>query len=335
MRSQFDLRQFIGHFFQRYSLAVMTAIMVAVFAVVNDNFLTLSNLQNVLEQNAALAIVAVGITFGVIARVLDLSPGSAIALSTVVIGLAFQATGNIAVALGAGLATTLLIGLFNGTIIAKTDINPVIVTLACYIWARGLALALTEKASIQVTSPFIGFMNARSAGLISPPMILIVVAYLIGAVLLNKTRLGRYTFAIGGDELATKEAGVRTDLTKIGIFLFSGLMVGVAAIVTLGRMGAAEPNAVFGLELDAIVAVIIGGNKMSGGQGSMRNTLFGVLFLALLNNGLSTMGLRDAYFYFYKGGVILLALFIEVTSRRMLAETRPTTTGGQAAPEGA
>jgi ribose/xylose/arabinose/galactoside ABC-type transport system permease subunit len=123
----------------------------------------------------------------------------------------------------------------------------VIVTLACYIWARGLALALTEKASIQVISPFIAFMNTRPAGLISPPMVLTVLAYLAGAVLLNKTRLGRYTFAVGGDELATKEAGVRTDLTKIGIFLFSGLMVGVAAIVTLGRMGAAEPNAVFGL----------------------------------------------------------------------------------------
>ncbi len=307
--------------------------MVALFAVVNDNFLTLSNLQNVLEQNAALAIVAVGITFGVIARVLDLSPGSAIALSTVVIGLTFQATHNIVISLVAGLATTLLIGLFNGTIIAKTEINPVIVTLACYIWARGLALALTEKASVVVQSPMVGFMNTRFLGLISPPMVLIVLAYLVGAVLLNKTRLGRYTFAIGGDEMATKEAGVRTDLTKIGIFLFSGLMVGVAAIVTLARMGAAEPNAVFGLELDAIVAVIIGGNKLSGGEGGLRMTILGVIFLALLNNGLSTMGLRDAYFYFYKGMVILIALFIEVTSRRMLAGAAATPSSGQPAAE--
>jgi ribose/xylose/arabinose/galactoside ABC-type transport system permease subunit len=327
MNKQYNFRQAIGRFFQHYSLAVMTAIMVVTFALVNDNFLTLSNLQNVLEQNAALAIVAVGVTFGLIARLLDLSTGSAIALASVVMGLAFQATHNISLALAAGVAASMLIGLFNGVIIAKSDINPVIVTLAAYIWARGLALALTEKASIVIQSPVVGFMNTRFFGLISAPMVLIVLAYLLGFVLLNKTRLGRYTFAIGGDELATKEAGVRTDLYKIGIFLTSGFMVGIASIVTMARMGAAEPNAVFGLELDAIVAVIIGGNKMSGGEGGLRMTIFGVIFLALLNNGLSTMGLRDAYFFFYKGLVILLALFVEVTSRRMLSEPAPSVTG--------
>jgi ribose transport system permease protein len=161
-------------------------------------------------------------------------------------------------------------------------------------------------------------MNTRFFGLVSPPMVLIVLCYLFGFFLLKKTRLGRYTYALGGDEVATKEAGIRTDWYKIGIFLTSGFLVGVASIVTMARMGAAEPNAVFGLELDAIVAVIIGGNILSGGAGGMRQTIFGVIFLALLNNGLSTMGLRDAYFYFYKGLVILVALFIEVTSRRML-----------------
>jgi ribose transport system permease protein len=161
-------------------------------------------------------------------------------------------------------------------------------------------------------------MNTRFFGLISPPMILILFCYLLGSILLRKTRLGRYTYALGGDEVATKEAGIRTDWYKIGIFLTSGFMVGIASIVTMSRMGAAEPNAVFGLELDAIVAVIIGGNILSGGEGGMRQTIFGVIFLALLNNGLSTLGLRDAYFYFYKGLVILIALFIEVTSRRVI-----------------
>jgi ribose transport system permease protein len=309
----------LGHIFQRYSLVMMTLVLVILFTAVNDNFLTLSNLQNILEQNAALAIVAVGVTFGIISRVLDLSPASAVALSSVVIGLVFRATGNIGLAVTAGLGTTLAIGLFNGLLVAKTEINSVIVTLAAMIWARGLALALTEKDSIVIQSPLVGFMNTRFFGLISPPMLLIVAAFLLGFLLLVKTRLGRYTYALGGDELATKEAGVRTDLYKIGIFLTSGLMVGIASVVTMARMGAAEPNAVFGLELDAIVAVIIGGTSLSGGEGGLRQTIFGVIFLALLNNGLSTMGLRDAYFYFYKGLVILFVLFVEVTSRRMLA----------------
>lgn len=321
MKPDPNYRDWFGRIFQRYSLAVMTIVLITIFAVVNDNFLTLSNFQNVIEQNAALAIVAVGVTFGIIATMIDLSPGSAIALSGVTMGLAYQSTNNITLSLLVGLGTTILIGLFNGSLVAFTRINSVIVTLACMIWARGLALALTEKASIVIQSPLVNFMNSRIMGLISPQMVLVFLVYIFGYVVLNKTRLGRYTYALGGDETATREAGVRTRRYKVGIFLTSGFLVGIASIITMARMGAAEPNAVFGLELDAIVAVIIGGNALSGGYGGIRQTIFGVIFLALLNNGLSTMGLRDAYFYFYKGLVILLVLFVEITTRRILIST--------------
>ena len=316
-----SLRVRVGRVFQTYGLVLMTGLMILVFAILNENFLTLSNFQNVLEQNAALAIVAVGITFAIISAVMDLSPGSVIALVGVIIALIFRGTENMVFALVGGISIAVLIGLFNGLLIAKLDINPVIVTLAAYIWARGLALALTEKDSVVIQSPMIGFMNTRFFDLISPPMILIILVYIIGFIILNRTRLGRYTYALGGDEHATKQAGVPTDLVKIGIFLMSGFFVGIASIVTVSRMGAAQPNAVFGLELDAIAAVIIGGTSLSGGEGGLRKTIFGVLFLALLNNGLSTLGLRDASVYFYKGLVILFALFFEVTSRQMLKET--------------
>lgn len=313
-----SVRAIIGRVLQTYGLVLMTGMMVTIFAVLNDNFLTLSNFQNILEQNAALAIVAVGVTFGIISTAIDLSPASAIALTGVVIAVVFRDTGNIMLGLACGMVTAVLIGLFNGTLIAKVNINPVIVTLAALIWARGLALALTEKDSIVIQSPFVGFMNNRFLGLISPPMILIVLAYLFGFFMLYKTKLGRYTYALGGDEVATKQAGVPTDLYKIGIFVMGGMFVGIAAIITVSRMGAAQPNAVFGLELDAIAAVIIGGTSLTGGEGGLGKTMIGVLFMAILNNGLSTLGMRDAYFYFYKGLVILLALFFEVMSRQLL-----------------
>ena len=204
---------------------MMTILLVTIFAIVNDNFLTLSNLQNIIEQNAALAIVAVGVTFGIIATMIDLSPGSAIALSGVSMGLTYQATNNTSLTILAGLATTILIGLFNGSLVAFTQINSVIVTLACMIWARGLALALTEKASIVIRSPLVGFMNSRFFDLISPQMVLVLLAYIFGYIVLNKTRLGRYTYALGGDETATREAGVRTRRYKVGIFLISGFLV--------------------------------------------------------------------------------------------------------------
>jgi ribose/xylose/arabinose/galactoside ABC-type transport system permease subunit len=210
--------QLAASFFQRYSLGVLTIVMIAIFAIVNDNFLTFSNFQNVLEQNAALALVAVGITFIIISRMLDLSPGSVIALSGVVLGLAYQASNNIWIALVACMATTILIGVFNGSLIAKVDLNPVIVTLACYIWARGLALALTEKASIVIQNPFVGFMNTRWLGLVSPPMLLILLAYLVGAFLLNRTRLGRYTFAMGADE-CSHQAGAHRSVQNRNLHL--------------------------------------------------------------------------------------------------------------------
>lgn len=310
----------LGRIFQTYGLALMTIVMVGVFAILNENFLTLSNFQNVLEQNAALAIVAVGVTFAIISANIDLSPGSVIALTGVIIALIFTQTENIGLAIVGGIGIAILIGAFNGTLIAKLDINSVIVTLAALIWARGLALALTEKDSIVIQSGLISFMNQRFFGLLSPPIILIVLAYVLGAFVLYRTKLGRYTYAIGGDETATKQAGVDTDMVKIGIFMFSGFLVGIASIVTVSRMGAAQPNAVFGLELDAIAAVIIGGTSLTGGEGGLRQTIYGVLFLALLNNGLSTLGLRDASVLFYKGLVILFALFFEVTSRQMLKD---------------
>ena len=208
MKINSTFRYKIANFFQRYSLGVLTILLIIFFAIVNDNFLTYSNFLNVFEQNAALAIVAVGVTFGVIAQILDLSPGSVIALSGVVLGLTYQSTENMGLSILACFLCTIFIGVFNGTLIAKTGLNPVIVTLACYIWARGLALALTEKASIAIQDPFVNLINTRFLGLISIPIILIILAYLIGNILLKKTRLGRYTYAMGADELSTKEAGV-------------------------------------------------------------------------------------------------------------------------------
>jgi ribose/xylose/arabinose/galactoside ABC-type transport system permease subunit len=202
--------QILSKLFQTYGLLLLIAVMVFIFASLNTNFMTWSNLQNVLEQNAALAIVAVGVTFGLISKAIDLSPGSVIALSGVVIALIHRDTGNLWLALAGGVMTAIAVGAFNGFLIAKVDINPVIVTLAALIWARGLALALTDKDSIVIQSPFINFMNTRWLAAISPPIIMIVLVYLVGYFVLTKTRLGRYTYALGGDEVATRQAGIAT-----------------------------------------------------------------------------------------------------------------------------
>lgn len=313
-----NLRREVGRFLSEYGLLVMLLILMALFTFLNEHFLTLENLRTVLEQNAPLAIVAVGMTFAIISRNIDLAPGSLIALAGVIIAMVFTTTGSIALGILAGIATAIGVDLLNGFIVARVGINSLIVTLAAWIWARGLAISLTRADSIVVRDPFIDFMNGQGLFGISPPIVLIALAYLLGWFLLNRTRLGRYTYAIGGDERAAIEAGVDTAFWKIVMFGMMGLFTGIAAVVNLSKLGTSAPDAAYGLELDAIVAVIIGGNPFQGGEGNLRKTFLGVLFIAVLNNGLNNLGMRDSYFYLYKGIVIILALFFEVVSRRLL-----------------
>lgn len=313
----------VGRFLGAYGLLLMLAILVAVFTVVNRNFLNFTNLITMLEQNADLAVVAVGMTFAIISRNIDLAPGSLIALSGVVAGLVFNATGNIFLGLFCAIGVAIAVDLLDGALIAFVGIDPLIVTLAAWIWVRGLAISFTNANSIVMQSPFVDFMNNTRVLGISPPIVLIVLSYLLGWFVLNKTKLGRYTFAIGGDERATIQAGVNTAFYKMLMFGMLGLLAGVATVITVSRFGAAAPDAAYGLELDAIVAVIIGGNAFQGGEGGLRKTIVGVLFIAVLNNGLRSQGMRDADFYAYKGAAILLALVFEVISRHLIGGRRP------------
>ncbi|MDD5370384.1 MAG: ABC transporter permease [Anaerolineaceae bacterium] len=317
-KNNFTTRQRIGKILQDFGLVLMAVILVAVFAELNHHFLTLDNFLTIFEQNAALAIVAVGVTFTIIAGQFDLSTGSVVALASVILAVVYQATNNIGLSLMGALGAALACGLINGILLSYMGINSVIVTLAAMIWARGIALGITKGDSLPFTSPFIDFMNNRSILGLSPILIVIILAYIIGWVALNLTRLGRYTYAIGGDVEATKQAGVDTNLYKLFIFILSGFMVWLSTIVTTARMSAGAPNAVYGLEFDAIVAVIIGGSSMTGGEGSLWKTIVGVVFISILNNGLSTMGMRDSAFYLYKGAIILVALLFEVLSRQLM-----------------
>jgi len=323
-------RQVTGWLLKEFGLVFMGVLLIVVFTLLNPDFLTMNNLVSILEQNAALAIVAVGVTFTIIAGQFDLSPGSVVALSGVVLAVVLRGTGSMAVSLAASLGVALACGLFNGFLLSYVGINSVIVTLAAMIWARGLALGITGGDSLPFVNPFVAFMNNRFLAGVSPVILVVVASYLIGWYMLNRTRLGRYTYALGGDVEATKQAGVNTDLSRLLLFLLSGFFVWLATVVTTARMSAGAPNAVYGLEFDAIVAVIIGGSSMMGGEGSIRKTIVGVIFLSILNNGLSTMGMRDSAFYLYKGVVILVALFFEVISRQALrsgAANRPLIRG--------
>ncbi|MEZ4667442.1 MAG: ABC transporter permease [Anaerolineae bacterium] len=303
-----------------YGLLLMLVILFILFTSLNARFLTLANITTLLSQNAAMMIVAVGMTFAIISQNIDLAPASIIALSGTMLGVVFTATGSIVLAILAGFITAIAVEVFNALLIARVGINPLIVTLTCWIWARGLAVSITGAESISVQSPFIDFMNAPLFLQIAPPIIITLVAFIAGGFILNRTRLGRYTFAMGSDERATIQAGVPTTKYKLIMFAMFGVFVGLAMLITVSRLGAAAPDAAYGLELDAIVAVIIGGNPFQGGEGKLRRTLIGALFIAVLNNGLSNLGMLDAQIATYKGAAIILALLFGVITLRLLKQ---------------
>jgi ribose transport system permease protein len=301
--------------FYSNSIVVIIILILIALSVVDRNFLTLQNFINITNQYSALAIVSVGITFSIISRNIDLSPGSLIALSGIVFGLVYLWTGSILLSIVCCIATSILVELFNGFLISKFNINPVIVTLAAMIWARGLSYGLTEN-NILIRHPFIDFMNTKSLLFVTPMMGLLLVSFFIGWFFLKKTRLGKYTYALGGDEEAVKRAGINIFKYKMLIFLFVGSLIGIASVITVSRLGSAQVNAGYGLELLAIASVIVGGNSLSGGKGGLLRTIYGIVFLALVQHGLRNIGFSESRIYFFTGLILIIAISIETVLKR-------------------
>jgi ribose transport system permease protein len=299
-------------------------VLALVFTFIVPDFATLPNLVALVEQNAALAIVAVGATIGIISRTIDISPASVIVLGAVAAALSYKLGLPMPLALGAGLLTCVAVYGLNGFVVGALGIDPLIVTLAAWIWARGLAVSLTNATTIPFDFDFVTFMNTPIVLGFGPATALVLVMLGVGWVILARLPIGLRIYAIGGDPRLLRPAGVSEAGLRVAILLVMSLFTAVAMLVMLGRLGAAAPTAGFGLELDAISAVIIGGASFRGGTGRLRDTLVGVLFLAILNNGLQGLEMRDAQFMLIKGIAILAALTLRVLALWYFARRRVT-----------
>lgn len=299
-------------------LAALILVFVGVVGRIQPAWFSWSTLQTALTQNAPLAIVAVAMTFSIISGNIDLSPGAMIALTGVIVGLVFQRDGNLALGFLAGFGFAIAVGLAHALLVATLRINAIIITLAAYIWARGMAIGLTGGNPINISTPFITTMNTWSFAGLTIPIVIAIAAYLLGWFLLGYTRMGRYTFAMGRDPRATERAGISILKQDLLIFGFMGFMIAVGTVITISSVAGAQPLEQQGFELDAIIAVIIGGSKLIGGEGSMLQTLMGVLFVTAINSGLGNVGLTDAGYAFAKGAIILAALTLQVIVRRLV-----------------
>lgn len=303
----------------RSAVASAALLLALVFAFVNPRFATLPNVIALIEQNGTLAIIAVGAMIGIVSRTVDIAPGSVVALGAVVAALTAKAGVPIPLALLAGIFACVAVYALNGVIVGGLKLDPLIVTLAAWIWARGLAVSLTGANTLPFDMGFVTAMNTPLVAGFTPVPLFVAAAFLLGWLILARLPLGLRIYAVGGDPRMLRQAGVGEGRLKFTILLVMSLFTAAGMIVMLGRLGAAAPTAGFGLELDAIVAVIIGGASFRGGTGRLRDTAIGVAFLAILNNGLSGLQMGDAQFFLIKGTLILAALTLRALTQLYFA----------------
>lgn len=273
-------------------------------------FLTSENLLNILRQNSMVGLVALGMTFVILTGGIDLSVGAVLAVAGVVAVYVAQ-FGTVA-AMVAGVGVAALIGLINGLLIAKARIQPFITTLAMMIAARGLALAVTRENSIPLPAEATGlaWLGRGELGPVPVPVILLLLAFAAGWVVLRYTRFGRHVYAVGDNMDAARLLGLKVDRVLILTYVLSGAFAGLAGVVLASRLGAAQPVAGTGWELDAIAAVVVGGTVLTGGQGGAGLTLTGVLLLGVILNLLNLEGTVSPWWQWVIRGAFLLAVVV-------------------------
>ncbi len=297
--------------FLRRSGALVALVVACIVGVARyEAFLTVENLSNVLRQNSMLGFVALGMTFVILSGGIDLSVGALLAVAGVV--AAMLSSHGAVVAIVGGMGAAILLGVINGLLITKARIQPFIVTLAMLIAARGAALAVTAEQSIGVDAGARGliWIGRGSIGPVATPIALLFLAYTAGALMLRYTRFGRSVYAIGDREDAARLMGLRVDRVVIGTYALSGLLAGLAGVVLAGRLGAGQPVAGIGWELDAIAAVVVGGTLLTGGQGGAGATLIGVLLLGVIFNLFNLEGTISPWWQWVLRGGFLLGVVI-------------------------
>lgn len=315
------------------AIAALVVVIVLVNAFSRGSFLTPGNLTNVLRQITFNAILAVGQTFVIITGGIDLSVGSLIELTGVVMAsfanvMHFDGPPLVAATLVVGLAVGCGAGFINAVPVVKLNLPPFITTLAMMLMARGLAFKLAHGRPIALHSTAFDTMGTgflfervlRPLGLPGLPVAVLWMAVIVAvfAIVLVRTRFGRYVFAIGGNEEAARLAGINVARTKTLVYVISGGCAAVAGLLLMARFQSGSPNTGIGSELQSIAAVVVGGTSLMGGRGSVVSTFFGALLIGVLNNAMNLLGIESYTQDIVLGAVILIAVVVDELRKRYL-----------------
>ncbi|WP_421157025.1 ABC transporter permease [Peribacillus simplex] len=308
------IKTYVSKFGPLIGLILLTTVL----TFLSDKFMTLNNIMNIARQSSINAILAIGMLLPILTAGIDLSVGSILAVSIMVMGIVSVTMGFSPIL---GLLACLVVGagfgLLNGLLLTKLRLpHPFISTLGTMNIARGIALIITAAAPIAGFPYLIQFLGREFVGPIPVSFLLVIVVYIIFHIFLTRTQTGRYIYAIGGNKEAARLSGINVDRVLIIVYTISGLMAGLAGLVMVGRVNSAFPLAGQSYELDAIAAVIIGGASFMGGVGTVWGTLIGAMIIAVLRNGLNLLNVPADFQMAVIGFVIIAAVFVDVLRQR-------------------
>ena len=299
------------HIMKNYGIVIAFFVICIILSILSPVFLTSMNIINIVRQTSIYGIMAVGMTFVILTGGIDLSVGSLLAISgAVCAGMLKSGIGTFPAIL-----ITLLVGAFfglvNGLIINAGKITPFVVTLGMMSIARGLTMIYTRGYPISGFDESFRKLGGGYVAGVPIPIIIFILVVVAAWVILTQTRLGRYTYAIGGNEETVRLSGINAPFFKTIIYGIMGLTAGISSLILTSRLNSAEPIAGTGYELDVIAAVVIGGTSLMGGRGYIWGTFIGALLIGVINNGMNLLGISAYYQLVVKGAIIIGAVLLD------------------------
>jgi ribose/xylose/arabinose/galactoside ABC-type transport system permease subunit len=294
------------------TLAIALVVLMGAVAAARPNFLNVGNLVNLVRQISINGILAVGVTYVLLTGGVDLSLGSVVALSGVAAAsFAHPGEYGAAVAVGVGILTGAAVGAANGTVVTVGRVAPFIATLGTMTAARGLALLASGGRPVSNLSGSFTWLGSGSV-----PIVIFGGVAMASWVFLRHMRMGRYIYAVGGNENAARASGLHVRTVKMSAYTVCGALAGLAGVVQAARITTGQPNAGTGYELDAIAAVVIGGTSLSGGTGGVGGAILGALLIGVINNGLDLLDVSSYYQQVVKGAIIVGAVWLDRSKAR-------------------
>ena len=301
--------------FSKYGIYFALVILIITLSLLSNTFFTTANALNVLRQISINCVIALGMTFVIITGGIDLSVSSTIALCGIA-AASFAHPGEYPLIIPILVAVIIgsTIGCLNGFIISKSGIAPFIVTLGMTSIVRGSAMLYTNGRPVINLSDQFKYIGQGLFGGVPIPIFILLFLVVCTAVILHKSKYGRYVFAVGGNEMAAKASGINVSGVKMGVYIITGTCAGIAGLILSSRTNSATPNAALGYELDAIAACVIGGSSLSGGRGIIIGTVVGALIIGVVNNGLDLLNVSSYLQQVIKGVIIITSVLIDKMS---------------------